>query len=176
MDDAVKAYERAHRLTQERSVAGTRRALSSAAADRSRRRPHSFSNRRWRWKPANPSSGPKVRRVCAARDDRAWRSRWHLKDLHPPPQNRANVDARIAALVARGESGTNASPVWDERERGGAMPAVTGHCTHSAFKITFETETFPAIRCRSMRAASGGKRLTSAMPSVPRYNGPPWIP
>ena len=130
MDDAVNAFDRAHRLDGKSAEAslGLGEALSLRAGGQIPAEASQLFEQALASEPANPKALLYGGFAAAARDDRALaRSRWQaLKDLHPPPQIEQMLDARIAALGPAAESGTNASPAGTSASpQGSAAAQVT---------------------------------------------------
>ncbi len=142
MDDAVKAYERAHRLDGKSAEAslGLGEALSLRAGGQIPAEASQLFEQALASEPANPKALLYGGFAAAARDDRALaRSRWQaLKDLHPPPQIEQMLDARIAALGPAAESGTNASPAGTSASGEGSAPA----------QVTVNIRIAPSLKSR----------------------------
>ena len=142
MDDAVKAYERAHRLDGKSAEAslGLGEALSLRAGGQIPAEASQLFEQALASEPANPKALLYGGFAAAARDDRALaRSRWQaLKDLHPPPQIEQMLDARIASLGPAVESGTNASPAGTSASVEGSAPA----------QVTVNIRIAPSLKSR----------------------------
>ena len=142
MDDAVNAYDRAHRLNGSSAEAalGLGEAISLRAGGQISPEASALFEDALKLEPNNPKALLYGGFAAATRGDRATaRSRWQaLKDLHPPPQIEEMLDARIASLGAAEESGTNASPA-------GTSASVQGS---AAAQVTVNIHIAPALKSR----------------------------
>ena len=142
MDDAVNAYDRAHRLNGSSAEAalGLGEAISLRAGGQISPEASALFEDALKLEPNNPKALLYGGFAAATRGDRAMaRSRWQaLKDLHPPPQIEEMLDARIASLGAAEESGTNASPA-------GTSASVQGS---AAAQVTVNIHIAPALKSR----------------------------
>jgi cytochrome c-type biogenesis protein CcmH len=142
MDDAVNAYDRAHRLngSSVEAALGLGEALSLRAGGQISPEASALFEDALKLEPNNPKALLYGGFAAATRGDRAMaRSRWQaLKDLHPPPQIEEMLDARIASLGAAEESGTNASPA-------GTSASVQGS---AAAQVTVNIHIAPALKSR----------------------------
>ena len=142
MDDAVNAYDRAHRLNGSSAEAslGLGEAISLRAGGQISPEASALFEDALKLEPNNPKALLYGGFAAATRGDRATaRSRWQaLKDLHPPPQIEEMLDARIASLGAAEESGTNASPA-------GTSASVEGS---AAAQVTVNIQIAPALKSR----------------------------
>ena len=142
MDDAVNAYDRAHRLAGNSAEAalGLGEAVSLRAGGQISPEASALFEDALKLEPNNPKALLYGGFAAATRGDRAMaRSRWQaLKDLHPPPQIEQMLDARIASLGAAEETGTNASPA-------GTSASVQGS---AAAQVTVNIHIAPALKSR----------------------------
>jgi cytochrome c-type biogenesis protein CcmH len=142
MDDAVNAYDRAHRLngSSVEAALGLGEAISLRAGGQISPEASALFEDALKLEPNNPKALLYGGFAAATRGDRAMaRSRWQaLKDLHPPPQIEQMLDARIASLGAAEESGTNASPA-------GTSASVQGS---AAAQVTVNIHIAPALKSR----------------------------
>jgi cytochrome c-type biogenesis protein CcmH len=163
LDDAVTAYDRAHRLAGNNAEAalGLGEALSLRAGGEITPPAAQLFEDAITLEPNNPKALLYGGFAAAARGDRAVaRSRWQaLKDLHPPAQIEEMLDARIAELGAvppagatgtagaRGTaraagtpspSGTNASPAGTSASAEGSAAA----------RVTVNIRIAPALKSR----------------------------
>jgi cytochrome c-type biogenesis protein CcmH len=142
MDDAVNAYDRAHRLngSSVEAALGLGEAISLRAGGQISPEASALFEDALKLEPNNPKALLYGGFAAATRGDRAMaRSRWQaLKDLHPPPQIEEMLDARIASLGAAEESGTNASPA-------GTSASVEGS---AAAQVTVNIHIAPALKSR----------------------------
>jgi cytochrome c-type biogenesis protein CcmH len=141
-DDAVSAYDRAHKLAGNSTEAalGLGEAISLRAGGEISPEASQLFEEALKLEPNNPKALLYGGFAAATRDDRALaRSRWQaLKDLHPPPQIEQMLDARIAALGSPEESGTNASPTGTSASPQGSAPA----------QVTVNIRIAPALKSR----------------------------
>ena len=142
MDDAVNAYDRAHRLngSSVEAALGLGEAMSLRAGGQISPEASALFEDALKLEPNNPKALLYGGFAAATRGDRATaRSRWQaLKDLHPPPQIEEMLDARIASLGAAEESGTNASAA-------GTSASVQGS---AAAQVTVNIHIAPALKSR----------------------------
>jgi cytochrome c-type biogenesis protein CcmH len=142
MDDAVNAYDRAHRLngSSVEAALGLGEAISLRAGGQISPEASALFEDALNLEPNNPKALLYGGFAAATRGDRAMaRSRWQaLKDLHPPPQIEEMLDARIASLGAAEEPGTNASPA-------GTSASVQGS---AAAQVTVNIRIAPALKSR----------------------------
>jgi cytochrome c-type biogenesis protein CcmH len=142
MDDAVTAYERAHRLDGKSTEAllGLGEALSLRDGGQISADASQLFEQALTLEPNNPKALLYGGFAAATRDDRALaRSRWQaLKDLHPPPQIEQMLDARIAELGPVAESGTNASSAGTSASPEGSAPA----------QVTVNIRIAPSLKSR----------------------------
>jgi cytochrome c-type biogenesis protein CcmH len=142
MDDAVNAYDRAHRLKGDSTEAalGLGEAISLRAGGQISPEASQLFEDALKLEPNNPKALLYGGFAAATRGDRALaRSRWQaLKDLHPPPQIEQMLDARIASLGGAEESGTNASPA-------GTSASLQGS---AAAQVTVNIRIAPALKSR----------------------------
>jgi cytochrome c-type biogenesis protein CcmH len=142
MDDAVKAYERAHQLSggSVEAALGLGEAISLRAGGQISPEAAKLFEDALKLEPSNPKALLYGGFAAATRGDRALaRTRWQaLKDLHPPPQIEQMLDARIAALGPAAESGTNPSPA-------GTSASVQGS---AAAQVTVNILIAPALKSR----------------------------
>jgi cytochrome c-type biogenesis protein CcmH len=118
MDDAIVAYDHAHRLDAKSAEAavGLGEAMSMQAGGQITPAASQLFEDALSLEPGNPKALLYGGFAAAARGDRPLaRARWQaLVDLNPPPQIAEMLNARIAELGlpegATGASGTNASP------------------------------------------------------------------
>ena len=142
MDDAVGAYDRAHRLKGDSTEAalGLGEAISLRAGGQVSPEASQLFEDALKLEPNNPKALLYGGFAAATRGDRALaRSRWQaLKDLHPPPQIEQMLDARIASLGVAEESGTNASPTGTSASSQGSAAA----------QVTVNIRIAPALKSR----------------------------
>lgn len=170
MEDAVNAYDRAHKLAGNNTEAalGLGEAISLRAGGQIPPEASQLFEEALKLEPNNPKALLYGGFAAATRDDRALaRSRWQaLKDLHPPPQIEEMLDARIAALGVTEESGTNASPTGTSASAQGSAPAQVTVNIHIApalkSRLKPETPLFVFAREPDSRGPPlAAKRLTS---------------
>jgi cytochrome c-type biogenesis protein CcmH len=154
LDDAVAAYDRAHRLAGNNAEAalGLGEALSLRAGGEITPPAAQLFEDAITLEPNNPKALLYGGFAAATRGDRAVaRSRWQaLKDLHPPAQIEQMLDARIAELGAAPPAGT-ASPVGTASPSGtNASPAGTSASAEgsAAAQVTVNIRIAPALKSR----------------------------
>ncbi|MGO9932970.1 MAG: tetratricopeptide repeat protein [Steroidobacteraceae bacterium] len=170
LDDAVTAYDHAHRLGNSAEAAlGLGEALSMRAGGDITPDAAQLFEEALRLAPNDPKALLYGGFAAALRGDKALaRSRWQaLKDLHPPPQIVEMLDARIAQLGPVAAAGTGTSPGGTNTNAEGSAPA----------QIAVNIQLAPALKSRLKSEAAlfvfarepGGqgpplaaKRLTSA--------------
>jgi cytochrome c-type biogenesis protein CcmH len=142
MDDAVNAFDRAHRLKGDSTEAalGLGEAISLRAGGQISPDASKLFEDALKLEPNNPKALLYGGFAAATRGDRALaRSRWQaLKDLQPPPQIEQMLDARIASLGPAEESGTNASPAGTSASPQGSAAA----------QVTVNIRIAPALKSR----------------------------
>ena len=113
-DDAVLAYDHAHRLDANNvdAMMGLGEAMSVRAGGDITPEAAQLFDQAVTLAPSNPKALLYGGFAAAVRGDRAGaRSRWQaLKNLHPPPQIEAMLDARIAELGPPGALDTGSGP------------------------------------------------------------------
>jgi cytochrome c-type biogenesis protein CcmH len=159
LDDAVTAYDRAHRLAGNNAEAalGLGEALSLRAGGEITPPAAQLFEDAITLEPNNPKALLYGGFAAATRGDRALaRSRWQaLKDLHPPAQIEQMLDARIAELGAVPPVGAaspgSASPVGTASPSGtNASPAGTSASAEgsAAAQVTVNIRIAPALKSR----------------------------
>jgi cytochrome c-type biogenesis protein CcmH len=159
LDDAVTAYDRAHRLAGNNAEAalGLGEALSLRAGGEITPPAAQLFEDAITLEPNNPKALLYGGFGAATRGDRALaRSRWQaLKDLHPPAQIEQMLDARIAELGAVPPVGAaspgSASPVGTASPSGtNASPAGTSASAEgsAAAQVTVNIRIAPALKSR----------------------------
>jgi cytochrome c-type biogenesis protein CcmH len=149
LDDAVVAYDHAHQLDGKSAEAamGLGEAMSLQAGGQITAPAAQLFEDAMVLAPNNPKALLYGGFAAAMRGDRALaRSRWQaLKDLHPPPQIEALLDARIAELgpVEAAAAGTNASPAGTSPLAGGSAGA----------EVTVTISIAPALKSRLVSEA-----------------------
>jgi cytochrome c-type biogenesis protein CcmH len=142
LDDAVNAYDRAHRLDKsEESALGLGEAISLRAGGIVTPAASDMFEEALTLAPASPKALLYGGFAAAMRGDRALaRARWQtLKDMNPPAQIVAMLDERIAELgPAPNASGTNASAVGT-----GTSPQDS-----AAAEVTVNIRIAPALQSR----------------------------
>jgi cytochrome c-type biogenesis protein CcmH len=142
MDDAVNAYDQAHRLSGGSVEAdlGLGEAISLRAGGQVSPDASKLFEDALKLEPNNPKALLYGGFAAATRGDRGLaRSRWQaLKDLHPPPQIEKMLDARIADLGPGAESGTNPS-------QAGTSASAQGS---AAAQVTVNIRIAPALKSR----------------------------
>lgn len=140
-DDAVNAYDHAHKLGSNLEAAlGLGEAISVRAGGEVTAAASQLFEEALKLAPNNPKALLYGGFAAASRGDRALaRSRWQaLKELHPPPQIEQMLDARIAELGPTAPTGTDASPVGTSASTQGSAPA----------QVTVNISIAPALRSR----------------------------
>jgi cytochrome c-type biogenesis protein CcmH len=178
LDDAVAAYDHAHRLDANNAEAsmGLGEAKSLRAGGEITPEAAQLFEQALVAAPANPKALLYGGFAAAVRGDRALaRTRWQaLKDLHPPPQIEQMLDARIAELGAPAGGGTlGAAQPGTSASSAGTSTSAGGV---GAADVTVKIDIAPALKSRLVSEAplfvfarepgSGGpplaaKRLTS---------------
>jgi cytochrome c-type biogenesis protein CcmH len=170
MDDAVSAYDHAHRLDAKSVEAslGLGEAISLRAGGQIPPQAMQLFEDALSLAPENPKALLYGGFAAATRGDNALaRSRWMaLKGLHPPPQIEQMLDARIASLGPAAESGTNASAAGTSASsEGSAAPLVTVNIHIApALKSRLKPETPLFVFAREPESSGpplAAKRLTS---------------
>jgi cytochrome c-type biogenesis protein CcmH len=142
LDDAVSAYDHAHRLDAKSAEAdlGLGEAMALRAGGEITPPAAQLFEDALTLTPTNPKALLYGGFAAATRGDHALaRSRWQaLKDLHPPPQIVQMLDARIAELGPAEQSGTNASPAGTSASAEGSAPA----------QVTVNIRIAPALKSR----------------------------
>jgi cytochrome c-type biogenesis protein CcmH len=169
LDDAVTAYDRAHRLGGSADAAlGLGEALSMRAGGEITPPAAQLFEEALTLAPNSPKALLYGGFAAATRGDRALaRSRWQaLKDLHPPPQVEQMLDARIAEL-GPAETGTNTSGAGTSaHSEGSAVPQVTVNIRLAPglqSRLKTEAPLFVFAREPGSRGPPlAAKRLTSA--------------
>jgi cytochrome c-type biogenesis protein CcmH len=170
VDDAVKAYDRAHQLSPSAEAAvGLGEALSLRAGSEITPPAAQLFEEALTLEPNNAKALLYGGFAAATRGDRALaRSRWQaLKDLDPPPQVVQMLDARIAELGPDTQLGTNASPAGtNAASKGSAAAQVTVNIRIApALKSRLKPEAPLFVFAREPDAKGpplAAKRLTSA--------------
>jgi cytochrome c-type biogenesis protein CcmH len=160
LDDAVTAYDRAHRLAGNNAEAdlGLGEALSLRAGGEITPPAAQLFEDAITLEPNNPKALLYGGFAAATRGDRAVaRSRWQaLKDLHPPEQIEQMLDARIAELGAMPPGGA-ASPGGTAPAAGTASPSGTNASPagtsasaegSAAAQVTVNIRIAPALKSR----------------------------
>jgi len=160
LDDAVTAYDRAHRLAGNNAEAdlGLGEALSLRAGGEITPPAAQLFEDAITLEPNNPKALLYGGFAAATRGDRAVaRSRWQaLKDLHPPEQIEQMLDARIAELGAMPPGGA-ASPGGAAPAAGTASPSGTNASPagtsasaegSAAAQVTVNIRIAPALKSR----------------------------
>lgn len=170
MDDAVTAYERAHRLDAKsvEAALGLGEAISLRAGGQISPAASELFEAALALEPNNPKALLYGGFAAASRGDNAQaRSRWQaLKELNPPPQIVAMLDARIAALGPAAEAGTNPSQAGTSASSEGSAAALVTVNIHIApalkSRLKPETPLFVFAREPDSRGPPlAAKRLTS---------------
>ncbi len=180
LDDAVIAYERAHRIDANNvdALLGLGESLSLRAGGEITPAAAQLFDQAVTLAPENPKALLYGGFAAAVRGDRATaRSRWMgLKALHPPPQIDAMLDARIAELgPSDGKLAADSAPAG-EGPSADAAPGPAGAGTPAA-QATVNVSIAPALKSRVTDSAQlfvfarepgaqgpplAAKRLTSA--------------
>ena len=154
LDDAVTAYDRAHRLAGNSAEAalGLGEALSLRAGGEITPPAAQLFEDAITLEPNNPKALLYGGFAAATRGDRALaRSRWQaLKDLHPPAQIEQMLDARIAELgavppVGAASPGGTASPSGTNASPAGTSASAEGS---AAAQVTVNIRIAPALKSR----------------------------
>jgi cytochrome c-type biogenesis protein CcmH len=170
LDEAVAAYERAHRLDAKsvEATLGLGEAISLRAGGQVSPAASQLFEDALAEAPDNPKALLYGGFAAASRGDNASaRSRWQaLKDLHPPPQIEQMLDERIAALGPSAAAGTNASPAGTSASTAGSAAALVTVNIHIApalkSRLKPETPLFVFAREPDSRGPPlAAKRLTS---------------
>ncbi len=152
LDDAFVAYDHAHQLDAKSAEAamGLAEAMSLQAGGQITPQAGELFEQALALAPGNPKALLYGGFAAAVRGDRALaRSRWQaLKDLHPPPQIEAVLDARIAQLGApaapdAASTGTNSSTTGTSTSTGGSAAA----------EVTVNISIAPALKSRLVSEA-----------------------
>jgi cytochrome c-type biogenesis protein CcmH len=172
LDDAIPAYDHAHRLDENNvdAMLGLGEALSLRAGGDITPAAAQLFEQAVMSAPENPKALLYGGFAAAVRGDRATaRSRWQaLKNLHPPEQVMAMLDARIAELGpadANGASGANAAGGRGATAPGGAAEATVNLTIAPALKarLTGDAPLFVFAREPGSRGPPlAAKRLTSS--------------
>jgi cytochrome c-type biogenesis protein CcmH len=177
-DDAVTAYDHAHRLGKNADAAlGLGEALSMRAGGDITPEAAQLFEEALTLSPDNPKALLYGGFAAAIRGDRTLaRSRWQaLKDLHPPPQIVQMLDARIAELGPSGAAGdAQAAPAGTSSSPAGTNTSAVGS---APAEVAVNIQLAPALKSRLKSEASlfvfarepdgrgpplAAKRLTSA--------------
>ena len=177
-DDAVTAYDHAHRLGKNADAAlGLGEALSMRAGGDITPDAAQLFEEALTLAPDNPKALLYGGFAAAIRGDRTLaRSRWQaLKDLHPPPQIVQMLDARIAELGPSGAAGdAQAAPAGTSSSPAGTNTSAVGS---APAEVAVNIQLAPALKSRLKSEASlfvfarepdgrgpplAAKRLTSA--------------
>jgi cytochrome c-type biogenesis protein CcmH len=146
LDDAVNAYEHAHKLGSNMEASlGLGEALSVRAGGEVTPQASQLFEEALALAPNNPKALLYGGFAAASRGDRALaRTRWQaLKELHPPPQVEQMLDARIAELGPAPPSGTDASPAGTSASPQGSASA----------QVTVNIRIAPALKSRLKQEA-----------------------
>ena len=172
LDDAILAYDHAHRLDANNvdATLGLGEALSLRAGGDITPAAAQLFEQAVMSAPENPKALLYGGFAAAVRGDRATaRSRWQaLKNLHPPEQVMAMLDARIAELGpadANGAGGANAAGGPGATAPGGAAEATVNLTIAPALKarLTGDAPLFVFAREPGSRGPPlAAKRLTSS--------------
>jgi cytochrome c-type biogenesis protein CcmH len=155
LDDAVVAYDHAHRLDSKNvdAAMGLGEAMSLRAGGEITPSAAQLFEQALGLAPANPKALLYGGFAAAVRGDRALaRTRWQaLKDLNPPPQIVQMLDARIAELGPAGSSaapGTaNAAPAGTSASPAGTSTSAEGLLISGA-EVTVNISIAPALKSR----------------------------
>ena len=152
LDDSVTAYGHAYQLDADSAEAamGLAEAMSLKAGGQITPQAGELFEHALALAPGNPKALLYGGFAAAVRGDRALaRNRWQaLKDLHPPPQIEALLDARIAELGEPGapdtaSTGTNSSTTGTSTSTGGSAAA----------EVTVNISIAPALKSRLVSEA-----------------------
>jgi cytochrome c-type biogenesis protein CcmH len=152
-DDAVQAYEHAHRLDANNvdAMMGLGEAMSVRAGGDITPEAVQLFDQAVTLAPSNPKALLYGGFAAAVRGDRAGaRSRWQaLKNLHPPPQIEAMLDARIAELGPPGAldagSGPSVAPAGTNSSPAGT---ITSPRASASAEATVNISIAPALKSR----------------------------
>ncbi len=168
LDDAVIAYERAHKLDAKSADAamGLAEAMSLRAGGEITPAAAELFEQALTLAPGNPKALLYGGFAAASRGDRALaRSRWQaLKDLHPPEQIERMLDVRIAELGPDAGPGTGAgqprgatataepkaAPTGTSASAAGTTPSAGGL---SGTEVTVTISLAPALKSRLVSEA-----------------------
>ena len=144
-DDALVAYDRAHRLDAKSADAamGLGEAMSLRAGGEITPPAAQLFEQALTLAPANPKALLYGGFAAAERGDRALaRTRWEaLKQLHPPPQIEQMLDARIAELGLGAAGAANAAPPGTNASSAGTSAKAGGlNAAEVAVNITLAPE------------------------------------
>jgi cytochrome c-type biogenesis protein CcmH len=164
VDDAVLAYEHAHRLDSQNADAamGLGEAMSLKAGGQITPAASLLFEQALALAPDNPKALLYAGFAAATRGDRALaRTRWEaLKDMHPPAQIVQLLDARIAelgALPAGPGAGGNAGGPAVDATAAGTSPSPTGTSTSAGglggAVVTVKINLAPALKSRLVSEA-----------------------
>ena len=173
LDDAILAYDHAHRLDANNvdAMLGLGEALSLRAGGDITPAAAQLFEQAVMSAPENPKALLYGGFAAAVGGDRATaRSRWQaLKNLHPPEQVMAMLDARIAELGpadANGAGGANAAGGRGATAPGATVPGATA--PGSAAEATVNLTIAPALKARLT-----GDALLFVFAREPGSRGPP---
>jgi cytochrome c-type biogenesis protein CcmH len=156
LDDAVLAYERAHRIDANNvdALLGLGESLSLRAGGEITPAAAQLFDQAVTLAPQNPKALLYGGFAAALRGDQATaRSRWlGLKALHPPPQIDAMLDARIAELgPPDGKPALDSAPMGAQGSSDNAAPAAPGSADAAgtpAAQATVNVSIAPALKSR----------------------------
>jgi cytochrome c-type biogenesis protein CcmH len=157
LDDAVLAYDHAHRLDAKNAEAamGLGEAMSLRAGGEITPAASQLFEDALSLEPSNPKALLYGGFAAAVRGDRALaRTRWQaLIDLHPPPQIVQMLDARIAELgpAAAGAGGAASAGVPGTSASSGGTSASAGGL--NAAEVTVNISIAPALKTRLVSEA-----------------------
>jgi cytochrome c-type biogenesis protein CcmH len=156
LDDAILAYDHAHRLDARNAEAalGLGEAMSLRAGGNITPAAAELFEQALALEPTSPKALLYGGFAAAARGDTAAaRTRWQaLKDLHPPAQIEQMLDARIAELgpagsVAPGSASAAAAPAAAPTGRAAAAEAASPQGAERA-EVTVNISIAPALKAR----------------------------